>query len=47
MTYALLVQNLDGEERKKFDRDLNGDTDADRVIADLLGMQAPRSGGGS
>lgn len=48
MTYALLVDGLDGSEREKFDRDLNGTAERDaRALAALFGAPAPPSGGES
>jgi hypothetical protein len=45
MTYAMLVTNLDTEEREKFDAELNGYADQDkRALARLLGMPADGSG---
>ena len=48
MTYALLVAGLDGPEREKFDRELNGFHEKDaRALAALFGTPALPSGGES
>lgn len=46
MTYALLVAELDGKQREKFDRDLNGHDELDRRAFAAL-FDVPASGGGS
>jgi hypothetical protein len=46
VAYALLVADLDGKEREKFDRELNGYADKDaRALAALFGAPTPGTEG--